>query len=142
MTTTTSSASKAVRPNPPRFSVAGTFLETLAEQDFGRLGSRLRDDAYLRALVPKGLREWDGPEQICAAFTGWFGDVEDFELVDAVIGEVGPRLHLRWRVRVRARRLGDGWFVVEQQVYSDADDQGRISRLALLCSGYCPELKP
>ena len=46
-------------------------------------------------------------------------------------------MHLRWRVRLRAERLGPGWFVVEQQAYADADD--RITSLSLLCSGYRPE---
>ena len=38
-----------------------------------------------------------------------------------------------------AERLGDGWFIVEQQVYADAGDDGRIARLDLLCTGYRPE---
>jgi hypothetical protein len=136
---TTHTESVTARPDVPRFSVAGLFLEGLAEQDFARLASTLDDDAHLTALVPRGLKQWHGPAEIGATFTRWFGDVDDFELVDANVGEVGPRLYLRWRVRVRAGRLGDGWFVVEQQVYADAGADGRITRLSLLCSGYCPE---
>jgi len=74
-----------------------------------------------------------------AAFVQWFGHANQFELVDAVVGEVGPRLHMRWRMRLRSDRLGDGWFVVEQQSYADADESDRIQRLSLLCSGYCSE---
>jgi hypothetical protein len=69
----------------------------------------------------------------------WCGDADEFELVDAMVGEIGPRLHLRWRVRVRNPRLGAGWFVVEQQVYADTDRDGRIAELFLLCSGFCAE---
>ena len=43
------------------------------------------------------------------------------------------------RVRLRAERLGAGWFTVEQQAYADTDDSGRIARLDLLCTGYRPE---
>ena len=124
----------------PLFSVAGAFLEGLVTQDFRRLAATLADDATLTALVPTGLKEWHGPEAIEATFRRWFGDVLDFELVDAVVGEVGSRLHLRWRVRVRAERLGEGRFVVEQQVYADAGADGRLAALSLLCSGFCREI--
>lgn len=122
-----------------QFAVAGTFLESLAAQDFTRLATTLDEHASLQALVPRGLREWAGAEQIRAAFTSWFGDTRDFDLVDAYIGEVGPRLHLRWRVRMQAQRLGDGWFVVEQQAYAETNNGGRITQLRLLCSGHLHE---
>jgi SnoaL-like domain len=130
------------RSDVPLFSVAGSFLEGLAAQDFARLAATLDDGAHMTGLVPSGLKEWDGPEQVTAIFRRWFGEVTGFELVDAVVGEVGPRLHLRWRVRVRAERLGDGWFVVEQQVYADTGPDGRLARLFLLCSGFWPENPP
>jgi len=123
--------------------VAGAFLEGLAAQDFTGIAATLDDDAHLTALVPSGFKQWHGPEQIGATLRGWFGDVDDFELVDAAVGEVGRRLHLRWRVRVQApARFGAGWFVVEQQVYADTGPDGRISEMFLLCSGFCREPLP
>jgi hypothetical protein len=123
----------------PHFAVAGSFLESLAAQDFTRLGGALAAGAQLRALLPGGLREWTGAEVVAARFAGWFGDTEGFELVEAVVGEVGGRLHLGWRLRLRAERLGPGWFSVEQQAYADTDAGGQIARLDLVCSGYRPE---
>jgi hypothetical protein len=123
----------------PAFALAGSFLEGLAAQDFTRLGDALTADARLRALLPKGLREWTGAEAIAGAFGRWFGDTEDFELVEATVGEVGGRLHMHWRVRLQAERLGTGWFTVEQQAYADTADGGRIARLDLLCTGYRSE---
>lgn len=120
----------------PQFALAGSFLEGLAAQDFGRLGEALTADVRLRALLPPGLREWSGAEVIATQFASWFGNTQDFELVEATVGEVGGRLHLHWRLRLQAERLGAGWFTVEQQAYADADDGGRISRLDLLCTGY------
>jgi hypothetical protein len=76
---------------------------------------------------------------IAGQFSSWFGDTKDFELVETTVGEVGGRLHLRWRLRLQAERLGTGWFTVEQQAYADTDDGGRIARLDLLCTGYRPE---
>ncbi|MGD0683692.1 MAG: hypothetical protein ABSA03_01125 [Streptosporangiaceae bacterium] len=120
----------------PQFALAGVFLEGLAAQDFSRLGEALAAEARLRALLPPGHREWTGAEVIAGQFDRWFGDTEDFELVDATVGEVADRLHLRWRLRLRAKRLGTGWFTVEQQVYADTADGGRITGLDLLCTGY------
>jgi hypothetical protein len=124
----------------PRFAVAGDLLECFAARDFTRMVKTLSEDATFQALVPRGLREWAGRDSIAAAFGMWFGDAEEFELLAAEIGEIGTRLHLQWRVRLKAERLGPGWFVVEQHLYADTDLDGLISRLSLLCSGYCPDV--
>ena len=105
----------------PQFALAGSFLEGLAAQDFTKLGGALAAGVRLRALLPPGLREWTGAEVIADRFARWFGDTEDFELLEATVGEVGGRLHLHWRLRMRAERLGAGWFTVEQQVYADTE---------------------
>ena len=124
---------------PPRPALAGAFLQGLADQDFDAITGTLAAGARLRALLPKGLREWTGGEEIAGQFARWFGDTGDFELVEATLGEVGGRLQLRWRLRLRAERLGAGWFTVEQQAYADAGEDGRIARLDLVCTGYRPE---
>jgi len=136
---TTATPQHSAGTAPPRFAHAGSFLERLAAQDFARLGDALTADVRLRALLPGGPREWTGAEAIAAQFACWFGDTEDFELVDTGIGEVGDRLHVHWRLRLRAERLGAGWFTVEQQAYAKTVDGGRIARLDLLCTGYRPE---
>jgi hypothetical protein len=125
----------AVRPQER----VGAFLDSLAAQDFARLGGALTPGARLRALLPSGSAEWTGAEEIAEVFAGWFGDTGDFDLVEATVGEVGGRLRLRWLLRLRAERLGPGWFTVEQQAYAGAGDDGRIYRLDLLCTGYRPE---
>jgi hypothetical protein len=123
----------------PEPAAARSFVEGLAGQDFTQLGDALAPDARLRALLPHGPFEWAGAEAIAGRFAGWFGDTEDFEVIDATVGEVGGRLHLHWRLRLRAQRLGPGWFTVEQQAYADTGDSGRIARLDVLCTGYQPE---
>ena len=123
----------------PQFARAGSLLEGLAGQDFAQLGGALAAAARLRALLPSGLREWTGAQVIADQFALWFGNTQDFDLVEATVGEVGGRLHLHWRLRLRAERLGTGWFTVEQQAYADTDDGGRIAQLDLLCTGYRPE---
>jgi hypothetical protein len=112
------------------------FLDSLAAQDFPRLASALSADVHLRALLPGEFREWDGAERVTATFKRWFGNTEEFEFVDATVDAVGSRLHLRWRAHLRAERLGEGWFVVDQEAYIDTDVDDRIRHLSLLCSGY------
>ena len=126
-------------PTDHTAATAAAFLQGLADQDFAQLGGALAADAHLRALLPPGLREWIGAEVIAGQFAHWFGDTEAFELVEATLGEVGGRLQLRWRLRLRAERLGADWFTVEQQAYADAGEDGRLARIDLVCTGYRPE---
>ncbi len=93
----------------------------------------------MRALLPRGFVEFNGAGEVIAAFTGWFGDVEAFELVDAAIGDIAGRALLRWRVRVIKPAKGEGWLVIEQQVLADIVESGGIGQLDLLCSGFRPD---
>ena len=136
MTTTRDHAAARAVPRPE---CTGAFLGGLAAQDFAQLSGALAAEARLRALLPSGLREWAGAQAIADRFARWFGETEEFQLVDVAVGEVGGRLHLHWRIRLRADRLGPGWFTVEQQAYADGGAGGRIGRLDLLCTGYRPE---
>lgn len=127
----------AVIPRPDSVRI---FFDSLAAQDFPRLASAFSDDVRLRALLPGEFREWDGADRVVKTFMRWLGETDEFEFVDTAVGVVGARLHLRWRVRLRAERLGDGWFVVEQEAYVDTDADDRIRQLSLLCSGYLADL--
>jgi hypothetical protein len=122
-----------------RWAVGGIFLEALANRDFDQLATALGSHVRFRAMLPPGPMDWDGPEAVAEAFSSWFGAAEDFEVVDAAVGEVGGRLHLSWRLRVRPAPfgIGEGWHVIEQQAYADAGDT--IDMLDLLCSGFHPE---
>ena len=123
----------------PRPESVRIFLDSLAAQDFPRLATAFSDDVQLRALLPGEFREWDGAERVTATFRRWFGTTEEYEFVDATVDAANSRLHLRWRVHLRAERLGEGWFVLEQEAYIDTDADDRIRSLSLLCSGYVPD---
>jgi hypothetical protein len=119
--------------------VARRFLDCLARQDFDGLGATLSEGVRLRALLPGDTKEWEGPERVQATFGRWFGNTQGYELVDTAVDALGARLHMLWCARVRAERLGDGWFRVEQHAYVDTDERDRIQHLWLTCSGYLPE---
>jgi hypothetical protein len=126
-------------PRAPDLGVASSFLEELATGEFARLAPSLEADVTMRALLPGGYREWQGVDEVCARFEKWFGDVDQFEVVETAVGQVGPRLQLRWRVRVVGERFGDGDRLVEQIAFADAGATGRIGMMSLLCSGYTQE---
>jgi hypothetical protein len=125
-----------------RWSIGGSFLEALSNRDFRLLAETLAPGVRLRAMLPPGPAVWEGPDAVAGTFSSWFAQADDFELVDAAVGEVGGRLHLSWRLRVRPAPfgIGTGWHVIEQQVYADVDDT--IHALDLLCSGFRAEQAP
>jgi hypothetical protein len=123
----------------PRPESVRIFFDSLAAQDFPRLATAFSNDVHLRALLPGEFREWDGAERVTATFRRWFGTTDEYELVDATVDAANSRLHLRWRAHLRAERLGEGWFVLEQEAYIDTDADDRIRHLSLLCSGYLPD---
>jgi hypothetical protein len=122
-----------------RWSVGGVFLESLATRDYQQMAATLSANVGFRAILPSGAMDWNGADVVAAVFRSWFGEAEDFELIDATVGEVGGRLHLSWRLRVRPAPfgIGEGWHVIEQQAYADAAET--IESLDLLSSGFRPD---
>lgn len=118
---------------------ATAFLDGLVAQDFAAVRATLSDEVVLRALLPDGPHAWTGAETVADRFERWFGNTERFAAVEVGAGQLCGRSQLRWRLRLQAERLGDGWYVVEQTACCDAD-QRRINRLDLLCTGYLAEV--
>jgi hypothetical protein len=137
MSETSQPAAPIGTPPPTNWSVGGLFLEALAQRDFAQMGECFEAEATMRALLPYGPDEFQGAPQIVSAFRRWFGGAEDFEVLDGSVGDVGDRLHVSWRLRVRPTPMGDDdWHVIEQQAYLQAGK--RIDTLDLLCSGFMP----
>jgi hypothetical protein len=111
------------------------LVAALAERDYGRLAGALAPDVRMRALIPPGLVELSGAGHAAAKFAAWFGEAEALELVDSGNAPVGDRLHVFYRLRVK--RSGDPWKLVEQHLLCTLDD-GRISALDLVCTGFRP----
>ena len=113
-----------------------TIVDALADGDFDRLAVALADDASLTALLPRGLRQFDGAPAICEAFAGWFGGLDELDVIDHRAAAVGDLDQMQWRLHTRGERLGDGPRVVEQHVFARIDADGRIQSMTLLCSGF------
>ena len=118
---------------------AGRFIDGLAARDFDTVVGVLADDVAFRALLPRRVLELAGRDAVRSTFDTWFGGAERWDLVEAVVGEVGGRIHLRWRLHLTNPDVGPGNFLVEQQIYADAGADGRLRDVALLCTGYRPD---
>lgn len=116
-----------------------TFVAALAGRDYSRLANTLAPNVRMRALLPPGTVEISGQEATSAKFSSWFGGVEELELVSSGSEAVADRLHVYYRLRVR--RPGDVWKLVEQHLLC-ALDGDRIAALDLICSGFRPDPQP
>jgi hypothetical protein len=123
-------------PTPASHSTAGRFFDALAARDFDAVAGCLTDDVAFRALLPQRVLDLEGRAAVRSTFEKWFGAAERWELVEAVAGGIGDRIHLRWRLRLTNPDVGPGTFLVEQQVYADTGPDGRLRDVALMCTGY------
>jgi hypothetical protein len=112
------------------------FVTSLVDGDTPRLATTLDPDVQMRALIPPGPIEVLGAEAVAGKFAAWFGNAEELELIRSISEPVADRLHVSYRLRVR--RAGDAWNVVEQHLLC-AHAGGRITALDLVCSGFRPE---
>jgi hypothetical protein len=142
--TTSTAARPAAGPTTGEtlsLAVAGRLIDGLAARDFDLLVDAFDPEVAFRALLPRRVLEVRGTDAVHATFTRWFGGAQRWEVLEAVLGEVGGRVHLRWRVRLTDPAIGEGAFLVEQVVYADAGSDGRLRDVALLCTGYRPEAR-
>lgn len=135
-TTTTTTAPTSDTDETVRFDIAGRFIDGISVRDFDAVVATLADDVTFRALLPTRVLDLHGTAAVRGAFDTWFGNAERWEMVEAVVGEVGGCVHLRWRVRLTKPNLGPGDFLVEQQVYAHAGPGGRLADVSLMCTGF------
>ena len=117
-----------------RWELAGQFLDALARRDFPGLESCFDPNVRFRALVPRGALEENSAAPAVALFRRWFGADDAFEVLDAAIGQAGPRIYLRWQVRTGVADDPSSFRLVEQHAFATARE--RIEVLDLLCSGF------
>ena len=117
-------------------SVGETFLQALANRDFEALRACMQPEINFRALVPPGVRRATDASGAVNRLRLWFGDADSFEMLRTETGQVADRLSITYRIRLHD---SDGWQVIEQRLYCNVGDDGRIGTLDLLCSGFLPE---
>lgn len=115
--------------------IGTVFVAALARQAWVELTACLDDPMQFRALIPSGLRTAEDRASAARYFQKWFGDADQLVLLSAQIAPMHDKLHMTYRFRAHE----DQWYIVEQQAYCTVQD-GHITTIDLLCSGFRPEL--
>jgi hypothetical protein len=112
------------------------FAQALAARDPARLTEVLAPDVDFRALTPNRAWQTDTAEAFVSdVLPVWFEETDHIdELLTLETGAVADRDRVAYLLR---GHNGDGPFVVEQQAYYASED-GRITWLRVLCSGFRP----
>src|SRR5215472_10171871 len=122
-TTTTTTVVERTAGADPRWEIAGQFLDALARRDFPELESCLNTNVRFRALVPRGPIEANGAAEAVALFRKWFGEDDTFDVIDAAIGQMGPRIYLRWQLRTGAAGDPSSFRLVEQHAFASVRER-------------------
>jgi len=115
-------------------SLGARLVDAVAAQDPSALAACFAEDAQLRALIPGGLRERQGPADSAALISSWFADSTEMSLVASSVDDVEDRLHIWYRFA--GTEEGEP-YLVEQHLFCVVTDD-RIARAHLLCSGFRP----
>jgi hypothetical protein len=118
--------------------LGAAFVTALVDGDAPRLAGTLAHDVQMRAIIPPGPIEVLGAEAVAGKFAAWFGSAEELHLVRSDSEAVADRLHVSYRLRVR--RPGDPWKVVEQHLLC-AHNGASITALDLVCTGFRPDTR-
>src|SRR5438128_514551 len=83
------------------------FIEAIAGADADGIATTLAPNVRLRALIPPGPREDEGPEAVAVRFVDWFGGYESSEVVAAAHEAFAGRVRVVYHVRLQ--RDGATW---------------------------------
>lgn len=116
---------------------AQELLTALCARDYSRVEQLLHPEVRFRGMLPGGPFENTGARETVARFAWWFGSAHRFEVQHRAAGEVGDRVHLSIRCRLRPlpSDWNAGWHVLEQQMYGTVVG-GQVTALDLLCTGF------
>jgi len=114
--------------------VVERFLTALHARDFDGIAACFHADALLVAVVPPGIREDAGPEQIAARYRRWLDDGAGI----VPESEATPFADLtRIRYVVESDGTGTTPTAFEQTAYAEVDGD-RFVRIRIACSGHRP----
>lgn len=122
-----------------RLDAAERLVEAIAARAFEAIAGVLAPDAHFRYLAPPGPGDIVGAAAVAAKFVQWFGDADGFTVQGVRVEPLADRISARYRFLLRDH---EGWEVIEQQLYLDVDDDGRVAAIDLLCSGFQPTGRP
>lgn len=132
-------AADVARAQEDGLNAAKRLVEAIAARDFEAIAGALAADARFRYLIPSGPGQVAGAAAMAAKLLQWFGDADGFTVQIARVEPLADRISAGYRFLLRDQ---ERWEVIEQQLYLDVDDEGRIAAIDLLCSGFRPTDEP
>jgi TusA-related sulfurtransferase len=109
-------------------------VQALAARDRPGLLAGLADDVRLRAQLPRRDVERIGAGAVADELLGWFDDVPEIVVQRAQAQPLADLWHAEFRFGLRGLTPEQ---VVEQHWYCTVED-GRVTALRLICSGFRP----
>jgi len=114
--------------------IATDFASAVAERDYDRLRRLIADDVTVRALLPRGLVEWQGAGATVEHFQFWYD-----RLLAAWGRVVAPvlvedRYVAGWHHEGNFED-GSGRHVIEQRAVLQVGERG-IAHIDLVCTGF------
>lgn len=116
--------------------VGTQFVQSLAEKDRDGLLALFAPTVDFRGMTPGRFWEAASPAEVIdeVLLGHWFENHDSVEEVLALdSGTHVDRQRVDYLMRVRSR---DDLCLVEQRGYFDLDDEGRITKMNLVCSGF------
>ncbi len=123
-------AAQAVRMTPGE-----EFAKALAAKDEAAVRAVTTPDLDFRAMTPGRFWEaHDHDELVDVLFGSWLEPSDEVvALLSTSAGEVSTRSHVAYRLHLRN---ADGDSLMEQQMYYNVGDDGRITWARVMCSGF------
>jgi tRNA 2-thiouridine synthesizing protein A len=118
---------------PTELTVA-ILIDMLATRDRPGLVAGLADDALLRAVLPSRYVERAGAAAVADELLSWFGEVPEIVVLHTDVEPLADIWHARFRWTLHGLNPER---VVEQHWYCAVDD-GRVTAIRLVCSGFRP----
>jgi hypothetical protein len=116
--------------------VGAQFVKSLAVKDREGLIELFAPSVDFRGMTPGRFWEAATPAEVVdtVLFGNWFETHDDIEAITHLeTGRHVDRERVDYCLRIRSR---DDLCMVEQRGYFDLDDNGRIAKMNLVCSGF------
>lgn len=114
-------------------SIAAAVADAMADQAASHLSGVFTDDVRMRALLPGGPIEAESQDQLAGTLVGWFKDLDSVSLAEHHSHTVGDRLVVSY---VLSLARGEHRWVVGQTAICALRDDGLVSAMDMVCSGY------
>jgi hypothetical protein len=118
--------------------VGGRFVQALLDQDWEKVSSQLAENVAYRAITTSQVAQSNDDKQAIAGLQSIFEDGDIVTRVETIESEtLSPVERLTYRFQTLVTASGETRRA-EQHVFVTTDDDGKISKVDLICSGWLP----